>query len=120
MKLINRIALIITPKQPMLDWIVSFSDETAPTLAELQQESSTYLIDEPEQEQPLAQLLSQLTAEHYQQIWHSELMIWDEFLDNSPTDLSQSQFENWFNVSLSGLTFDLASQKLMVADVDTI
>lgn len=120
MKLINRIALIITPKQPMLDWVASFSNETLPSLAELQQESSTYLLDEPEQEQPLDQVLAELTAKHYRQIWQSELSVWDEYLDNSPSDLSPAQFENWFEIRLSGLTFDLASQKLMVADVDSI
>lgn len=118
MKLINRIALIVTPQQPLLDWITGFSDESLPSLSELQQESSTYLLDEPVQEQQLDKLLLQLTAQHYQQIWDSELAIWDENLDHRPQDFTLDHFKMWFKVSLSGLTFDLGKQKLMVADVN--
>jgi DNA-binding MurR/RpiR family transcriptional regulator len=117
MKFLNRIALVITPKQPMCDWIASF-DDAAPTLAELQQESSSYLIDEPEQEQPLDQLLEQLISEHYQNISRNEFAVWDEYLDHAPTHFDQAQFCQWFSVQLSGLTFDLAKQQLMSADVD--
>jgi len=117
MKFLNRIALIVTPKQPMADWIASF-DETAPTLLELQQEASSYLLDEPTQEQPLDHLLNQLVSEHYQAIAENEFKVWDEYLDHAPANFEQAQFELWFSVKLSGLTFDLAKQQLMSAAVD--
>lgn len=120
MKLINRIALIVTPQAPMLEWIKTLDEEQVPTLQELQQESSTYLLDEPTQEQPLDLILQQLITEHYGQVWRSEMAIWDEFLDNAPADMDLATFKTWFNVSLSGLTFDLSSQQLMSADVDSI
>jgi|GEM_PF-1958228 len=117
MKFLNRIALVITPKQPMADWIATV-DDTPPTLIELQQEASSYLLDEPTQEQPLDLLLNQLIAEHYQAIAQNEFTVWDEYLDHAPAQFDHAQFMLWFDVKLSGLTFDLAKQQLMSADVD--
>ncbi len=120
MKFVNRISLIITPKQPMHQWLVDSGFEDVPSLLELTGESSCYLVDEPEQEQPLDTLIEQLIQSHYTTIWQSELSVWDEFLDLAPQLSDSTQFKQWFNVKLSGLTFDLATAPLMLADVEGV
>ena len=120
MKFVNRIALVIKPRQPLLDWICSFDAEEAPTLDELRNEASLYLLDEPTEEMPQAELLAQLIDAHYEDIFASELAIWDEFGDHAPAQRDRDTFQLWFDVSLSGLTFDLAKAPLMRADVDAM
>lgn len=118
MNFINRISLIVTPKSPMHQWVTSVAEDEAPTLEEMTSESSCYLLDEPEYETELNELTQALIQANFQQIWRNELAVWDEYLDNAPSDMSQATFEQWFNVCLSGLTFDLAKQPLMVAKVE--
>jgi len=118
MNFVNRISLIITPKQPMHQWVQSVSPDDAPSFEELKNESSCYLIDEPEQEVLLEELISQLVSANYQKIWNNELSVWDEYLDNVPTEMNEIEFKNWFNVTLSGLTFDLAKNPLMRASTE--
>lgn len=118
MKFVNRIAIIITPRQPMHQWLTTHEFDDIPSLSELSSESSCYLVDEPAQEQPLDELLSQLLQRHGQNIWQSELGVWDEFGDNTPALKDQEQFNLWFDARISGLTFDLAKQPLMVANVN--
>lgn len=120
MKLVNRISLIITPRLVMHQWLLDSQFENVPSFAELSQESSCYLLDEPTEEQPLDELLAQLIEKHYQSIWHSELSVWDEFGDHTPELIDSTQFNAWFEVKFSGLTFDLATQRLLVAAVDNI
>lgn len=118
MNLVNRISLIITPKEPMYLWIKDTSPDEAPTFEELISESSCYLIEEPTEDAEIDTLTQQLITMHFQAIWRNELGVWDEYLDNAPANLSLTLFNDWFKVSLSGLTFDLAKQPLLIASVD--
>ena len=120
MKFVNRIALVIHPRQPLLDWICTFNADEAPSLEELRNEASLYLLDEPLEEMPQAELLAQLIDSHYRDIFANELAIWDEYGDHQPASLDRNSFDLWFDVSLSGLTFDLAKAPLMRADVEAM
>lgn len=102
----------------MHQWILTVAPQEAPSFEELMNESSCYLMDEPEQESPLDELTNQLISAHYQRIWTNELSVWDEYLDNLPTTMNEVEFKKWFNVTLSGLTFDLATSPLMTASVE--
>lgn len=118
MNFVNRISLIVTPQMPMHQWVISVVGDEAPSLEEMMAESSCYLLDEPAEEVDLQVLINQLISDNFLTIWHNELSVWDEFLDNKPPTLTIEQFQQWFSVNLSGLTFDLASQPLMVANVE--
>jgi len=120
MKFVNRISLIVTPQQPMHQWLIDTKFEGVPSYSELSSESSCYLIEEPTEEQPLDELIAQLISLHSNAIWHSELSVWDEFGDDTPPLRDSEHFKQWFNIALSGLTFDLANQPLLVADVQGI
>lgn len=102
----------------MHQWIQTVAPQEAPSFEDLMNESSCYLIDEPEMESPLNELISQLINTHYQTIWQNELTVWDEYLDHKPSIMNESEFKKWFNVTLSGLTFDLAKSPLMTASVE--
>lgn len=118
MNFVNRISLIITPKKPMHQWIVDTIKSEYPTFEELSNESSSYLFAEPTEEVDISTLKQLLIAENFQKIWTNELSVWDEFQDNSPVDMNEATFKLWFDVTLSGLTFDLAKDSLMTAPVE--
>jgi len=102
----------------MHQWIEIVAPDEAPSAQELMNESSCYLLDEPEQEETLDVLISQLISANYQKIWKNELSVWDEYLDDMPSVMNETEFKNWFNVTLSGLTFDLAQSPLLTASVE--
>jgi len=118
MNFVNRISLIVTPKPLMHQWVVDVAADEAPTLEEMAAESSCYLLEEPQEDCDIAELTATLIEQNFLEIWQNELAVWDEYLDNVPSDMSQAQFSLWFDVKLSGLTFDLAKEPLLVAKVD--
>ena len=118
MNFVNRVSLIITPKEPMYQWIKSVAQEDAPSFDEISNESSCYLLDEPMQAAEISELKKALINQYFLTIWKSELSIWDEYLDKQPDSMNEDTFTQWFNVTFSGLTFDLASEPLLVAPVN--
>lgn len=118
MNFVNRISLIITPKIAMHQWIVDTLKSQYPTFEELSNESSCYLFEEPTQDVDISNLKQSLITNNFQKIWENELSVWDEFQDNFPTHMNEQTFKQWFNVTLSGLTFDLSKTPLMTAPVE--
>ncbi len=119
MKLINRSALVVTPKQPYADWVNGLDPQISGmerplSLQEHQQEGRVYLIPETAVESEPAPELSAL----WRSIFDNELSAWDEFGDARPTALSLEMFHSWFSVAPQVLVFDLAEQPLLLADLD--
>lgn len=120
MNFVNRVSLIITPKQSMYEWIKTVAQDDAPSFEEISNESSCYLLDEPDQNVEISQLKQMLVTQYFLTIWKSELSIWDEYLDKIPENMNEETFNEWFNVCFSGLTFDIASEPLLLAPVNQI
>ena len=112
MKLLNRSGLSIRPRQPFADWISSHTAD-APSLDELRREAMLYLINEVEQEQDFIDAIDQ----HWQTIFRNELEAWDEFGDHWPTELTPELFEQWFDLDVQLMTFDLSGEPLMLANL---
>lgn len=112
MKLLNRSGLSIRPRQPFVDWLVGHTPD-APSLDELRQEAMLYLIDEVEQEQDFIDAIDQ----HWETIFKNELEAWDEFGDHWPAELSPELFEQWFDLDVQLMAFDLSSNTLMRANL---
>ena len=112
MKLLNRSGLSIRPRQPFANWLASHTPD-APSLDELRQEAMLYLIDEVEQEQDFIDAIDQ----HWETIFRNELEAWDEFGDNWPSELSPELFEQWFDLDIQLMTFDLSAETLMRANL---
>ncbi len=121
MKLINRSALVVRPKQPYVDWVNGLDSEIsgleqALTLEQHLREGRVYLIGEQQQ----LDNVSELVSGHWQTLFENELGGWDEFADHWPKPLSQGQFENWFEVQPQLMVFDLSTEALMVADIESL
>ncbi|NVK00023.1 MAG: hypothetical protein HWE12_00655 [Oceanospirillaceae bacterium] len=112
MKLLNRSGLSIRPRQPFADWLAGHSSD-APSLDQLRQEAMLYLIDEVEQEQDFVDAIN----EHWRTIFKNELEAWDEFGDHWPAELTLELFEQWFDLDIQLMTFDLSTRTLMQANL---
>lgn len=113
-KLLNRSALVVRPKQPLADWVADVAPEEKTDLQSLRREGTVYLIDEAEQESSFAQALEN----GWRLIFANELSAWDEFGDHWPQPLERSLFEQWFEVEPQILAFDLSAQPLLRAKLD--
>lgn len=115
-KLLNRSAIVIRPKQPLADWAARVAPDEETDLPTLRMEGTVYLIDEVEEERDFVNAL----AKGWRAIFENELSAWDEFGDHWPESRSQMMFEQWFEAEPQILTFDLSAQSLLRAELDSL
>jgi len=119
MKLLNRAAFAVLPKQPFVDWANSLEQDDEGlneqlSLAEHREEGTVYLIDEVEEQADFDSAL----AAHWGTIFENELAAWDEFGDQWPQDRNQQMFDDWFEVQPQVMAIDLAASTLMTASLN--
>ncbi|WP_207062020.1 hypothetical protein [Motiliproteus sp. SC1-56] len=119
MKLINRSALLVLPRQPYVDWVngleTDISGLEAPLSLEAHRaEGRVYLVTEGGENADVAAQLDRL----WRRIWDNELGAWDEFGDAWPAP-SRALFERWFEVAPQLICFDLADEPLLVAQMES-
>ncbi len=117
MKLLNRVAIRVTPLKGYADWVSQLSVsimelETPPSLAEHQAESRIYLV--AESDESLETILASNNL--WEEILKNELGAWDEFEDHWPT-VTQQRFNEWFDVALLPVVFDQETGPLMRAEL---
>ncbi|MFK7159715.1 hypothetical protein V6U78_01510 [Marinospirillum sp. MEB164] len=115
MKMLNRSAINIKLKQPFVDWINGLDDESDDlvTLAEVNQEATTYLVPELEDGEDLQVFLE----ERYVDLFENELLSWEEDPAYWPEELSREVFDAFIQVELSFMVFDLDDQAPLLAQV---
>lgn len=112
MALLNRCALSLKPRQPMLDWVRPFAvDGERDTLL---QESSLYLIPCCEDELQARQHLQQVS----ERIFQNELELWCRDPQLWPQNRSHQLFLEWFCVSFHPLVDDLTADPLDRSAID--
>ncbi|ANG62539.1 hypothetical protein A8C75_08595 [Marinobacterium aestuarii] len=117
MKLLNRAAFALLPRQPFADWVSALPADTAQasdqdtSLAALRAEGTLYLIDEVFSEEDFAAAQS----DHWRKMFENELSAWDEFADHWPGNLSAELFDAWFELQPQLMAIDLSSKPLMLA-----
>lgn len=119
MKLLNRSAFVVLPRQPFVDWTNNLNVDAdglhqTLTLEEQRREGTVYLIDEVASEQDFTAELEQ----QWQHIFQNELSAWDELGDNWPHELNYDVFREWFDVYPQIMALDLSVSPLMLATLD--
>lgn len=105
----NRSALVVTPKQPFLDWLHT-ADPTSHelTLLDLRDEPSIYLIPECETPEDVAKALHEVCEEIFtEQLggWYTDTASW-------PEDCSYDVFCEWFDYQHHSMLIDLCQERL--------
>jgi hypothetical protein len=119
MKLLNRSAFVVLPRQPFADWTNSLdvdADGLNQTLSleEQRKEGTVYLISEVHSEADFNEALQH----NWLKIFQNELSAWDELGDHWPHNLSYACFLDWFEVQHQIMAMDLSEQPLLVAVLD--
>lgn len=117
MKLLNRSSFTLLARLPFAEWIASLEGKISVedgyellSLAQLREAGSVYLIDEVAQESDFDDLMQV----SWEKMFKNELSAWDEFEDYWP-QISESLFEQWFEVQTNVMTFDLSTDPIMTA-----
>ena len=115
MKMLNRSAISIQLRQPFVDWINSLdeSEEEQVNLAEVNLEATTYLIPELEDEQALEDFID----ERFFELLENELLSWEDDESLWPADMDRALFDEFLDIKLSFMVFDLDEQAPLLATV---
>jgi len=105
MKIINRTAVVIKPKQPFVDWLNSFPDDKHKyTLEQMsKRENLTFLI--PEYDTPEESM--RYVKKNYNIIFEFELWGWITTEELWPENRTWKMFQDWFYIEMNSEVFDL-------------
>lgn len=112
MALVNRCAVTVMPRQPMLDWMHPFSREEEREV--IQRDSSVYLLSSYCDEEQAWQSLRSVSD----RIFGSELELWCRDRQQWPQQRDFSVFLRWFVVQFHPLVEDLAAEPLEAQELD--
>ena len=102
MHIVNRGYIIVTHKQPFVDWA---NTQDAEFQIEVGDEGTVYLIDEDFFD------IEPLIERHYKQIFLSEVE--GVYEDEGPIpEFSMEKFQDWFSVDVGGTVIDLLKEDL--------
>ena len=114
MRTLNRSAIIVTPKQPFLEWLHSIDASSRDLeMADLRSDPSVYLFPECTNDNELTQHLKRACEEIFEQ----ELESWDRLEEAWPKDRSFEAFQRWFDFSIHWMIFDFADQPLELEEM---
>ena len=110
MHTLNRSALIVTPKQPFLNWVNAVDPtDSKVTLKQIQEDPSIYLVPECDTADDIADVLLNLYAE----IFADQLYGWYVKEETWPQKRSFEMFRRWFDVQHHSMLVDLCEEALI-------
>lgn len=110
-RLLNRCAVIVTPKAPFWDWVKKSGDIDEPLLTEVKKESNIYLIPDYESEDDIALAIERYLAQNFEDIFISELEAWYTDPETFP-ETTYERFNEWFTVESHTMIFDTVEKPL--------
>lgn len=108
MKLVNRSALTIIPRQPYVDWANTLDDGPKLDITDPHHEYDVYLVDEIADGDDLNWVLH----EYYPRIFYEALMDWHTDQKDWPKTCDFETFQQWFEVRVCSGVFDLCRGKI--------
>lgn len=113
MKLLNRLAVVVRPKAPYVQWANSLNDGGPlldPELAD--EEATAFLLPEGDDDREYEALLRSYSGP----IFEHELSSWMTDQSTWPPDRSYAQFREWFDVEFHSIIVDLAGGPLVAEE----
>jgi len=110
----NRTAVIVTAKQPFLEWLHSV-DPTSHrlTLADLNRDPTIYLLPEAQDEKEASASLVEVCEE----IFEGQLEGWFRVPELWPSDRSLAAFQQWFECRIHFMIVDLCDEPLFDEEI---
>ena len=109
MKLVNKAAIVIKPKQPFINWANHFDDD-GPTLSleDARHDPDVSLVDDLENELEKEKVV----RKYYKTIFEHELEAWMTDENSWPVKRDLRTFLNWFDVDICSMVLNLARDPL--------
>jgi len=104
---VDRMALIVRPRQPYIDWANAF-DDGGPKFDPAAHRPRVYLIDEIADPIDLHKAL----RNHWRDIFEEELEGWMRDADDWPSPRTQKVFLQWFDVEVAELVTNMGQSPL--------
>jgi hypothetical protein len=110
---INRMAIVVKPGQPFLDWLRRVDPASKElSLVNLSEEPSVYLLPYCENEKEIRKCLKEICGQIFEEqldSWYTEPSTW-------PKRRDLETFDHWFEWSFHPLVFDLCGDPLLHED----
>lgn len=114
-RMLNRAALIVKPKQPYVDWVNSLDDQGPKlNLGDQDEEHTIYLIEEVDSLSDKSAVLKP----YFKAIFEDELMGWHRLERDWPSNRDLATFLDWFDVEVHSMVIDLGHKHLKTERFD--
>jgi hypothetical protein len=114
MRTVNRSAVVVVPKQPLLDWLRSIDPTNSEMkLADVRKDATVYLLPEAASEMSLLEVLET----YCERIFEEELNAWHLATEDWPADRSRANFQQWFTCSFHSMVVDASDGPLITEDL---
>ena len=109
---INRCALTLIAKQPLLNWIHTFEEDGTINLSNLNDDPNIYLVPENDYTYEYAKWVSN----NYLSIIENEFSEWCSDKNKWPKNLSFDLFNEYYDFKISEVVYDLADNDIEKED----
>jgi len=109
MRLVNRAAITVKPKQPYIDWANALDDDGPKLTDEHLPERAVYLIDD------IDDFLGEKEAiikRYFGEIFEQELVAWHRVESEWPANRNFATFMEWFEVEVHSMILDLGHGRI--------
>lgn len=108
MRVVNRSAIVVKPKQPLVRWIQQVDPSATVTLREIIDDHSCYLAPEVLSRREQKEYLEQ----NHAAIFEQELRAWNQDRSTWPTPMTFTLFLEFFEITFHSLVYDMAGYAL--------
>jgi hypothetical protein len=111
MRLVNRAAISVTPKQPYLDWANAIDEDGVKIDEDFWPEKHIYLIEDVSDIIPFDQ--EAIVRPYFKTIFAEELNSWYRLESAWPSPRTFEVFLEWFDVDVHSMILDLTRKRLI-------
>jgi len=107
MKSINRLAILVTPREPFLAWARAIAVESEVVDDAADSLTTVYLVEVPDEFDPV-----QVIREHYPEIFVEQLNAWHRDESAWPRRRTEVVFRDWFEARVVDMVWDLGREPI--------
>lgn len=107
MRIVNRVAISVVPKEPFMAWMRAIAGNAPEADASADEFATIYLVDERDVFDP-----QKLLRKHYAMIFEEQLDSWHRDETAWPSRRTFAMFCKWFDATVAEMVWDLGKQPL--------
>ncbi len=109
MRLVNRAAITVTPKQPYIDWANSLDDDGPRIEQDHLPERNVYLVADMGD---YSVDTESVIKRYYRKIFEHELNAWHRVESDWPQERDLAAFMQWFDAEVHSMVLDLLTRRI--------